>query len=71
MGSQQLKQELWTRTKDELIGIIVNQHDLVREIQEVLNNFPLDSEEHILSLRLKRNGVIIYLREKQLDGELI
>lgn len=71
MSLQQLKQELWTRTKDELIGIIVNQHDLVREVQEVLNNFPMDEEEHILSLRLKRNGVLIYLREKQLDGELI
>jgi hypothetical protein len=71
MGLQTLKQELWARSKDELIGIIVNQHDLVREVQEVLNNFPMDEEEHILSLRLKRNGVLIYLREKQLDGELI
>jgi len=71
MSLQAYKRELWTKSKDELIGIIVNQHDLVREIQEVLNNFPLDEEEHILSLKLKRNGVIIYLREKQLDGELI
>ncbi len=71
MSLQRLKQELWTRTKDELIGIIVNQHDLVREVQEVLNNFPMDEEEHILSLRLKRNGIIIYLKEKELDGEVI
>ncbi|OPY24990.1 MAG: hypothetical protein A4E26_00068 [Methanobacterium sp. PtaU1.Bin097] len=71
MGLQQLKQELWTKSKDELIGIIVNQHDLVREIQEVLNNFPVDGEEHTLTLRLKRNGVLIYLREKSLDGEVI
>jgi len=71
MSLQAYKRELWTKSKDELIGIIVNQHDLVREIQEVLNNFPLDTEEHILSLRLKRNGIIIYLKEKELDGEVI
>jgi hypothetical protein len=71
MSLQRLKQELWTKSKDELIGIIVNQHDLVREIQEVLNNFPSDEGEHILSLRLKRNGIIIYLKEKELDGEVI
>jgi len=71
MGSQQLKQELWTKSKDELIGIIVNQHDLVREVQEVLNNFPMDEEEHTLTMKLKRNGIIIVLREKKLDGEVI
>ncbi|OPY22751.1 MAG: hypothetical protein A4E26_01184 [Methanobacterium sp. PtaU1.Bin097] len=71
MNLQTLKRELWTKSKDELIGITMNQHDLVREIQEVLNNFPLDEEEHILSLKLKRNGIIIVLREKKLDGEVI
>jgi hypothetical protein len=71
MNLQTLKRELWTKSKDELIGIIMNQHDLVREIQEVLNNFPMDEEEHILSLKLKRNGIIIVLREKKLDGEVI
>ncbi len=71
MSLQAYKRELWTKSKDELIGIIVNQHDLVREIQEVLNNFPVDGEEHTLTLRLKRNGVLIYLREKSLDGEVI
>lgn len=71
MNLQTLKRELWTKSKDELIGIIMNQHDLVREIQEVLNNFPLDEEEHILTMKLKRNGIIIYLKEKELDGEVI
>lgn len=70
MKLQDRKRELWTLTKDQLIGIIINQHHLVQEIQEVVNEFPEDTAEHTLTLRLKRNGVIIYLKEKQLDGEV-